>query len=240
MNHLGERLTALVDGELGHAERERAFAHLAVCETCRGEADILRRIKRRVHELPGPGPSAGLLGTLLDLGDDGPPYEAITTLRGTTPLTPHLPAAGPGESLPPAAVAAAFLGLTDNPPLGSRQFGGRTPAGTGGGRSLPLPGGRRLSARSLVVGAFSIAAVTVGSAFLAGSGSGGTAKPAPVVTPPVRSFAVEHALTTGELVSARSGKAVPRPRPVAPAPSATQPAATRPAAAQSAPVHPGR
>lgn len=253
MNHLGERLTALVDGELGHAERERAFAHLAVCDACRGEADVLRRIKRRVHELPGPGPSAGLLGTLLDLGGDelnprdDTEYGTRSMPAGISPLAPHLssagrfPATGPGDSLPPAAAAAAFLGLTDNPPLGTRPFaarpfGLRAPAG---GRSLPLPGGRRLSARSLVVGAFSIAAVTVGSAFLAGGGSGGAAKPAPAVTPPVRSFAVEHALTTGELISGRSGKAVPRPRPAAPAPSASQPAAARPAASQSAPVRPG-
>lgn len=46
MSHLGERLTALVDGELGHDERDRALAHLAACDLCRAEADALRALKQ--------------------------------------------------------------------------------------------------------------------------------------------------------------------------------------------------
>ena len=44
--HLGERLSALVDGELGPAEHESALIHLAKCEACRFEADMTRRLKR--------------------------------------------------------------------------------------------------------------------------------------------------------------------------------------------------
>ena len=51
MSHLGERLSALIDGELSDAQRERVLAHLAGCEPCRGEAVALRALKRRMHAL---------------------------------------------------------------------------------------------------------------------------------------------------------------------------------------------
>mgnify|MGYP003694137645 CR=1 FL=1 len=38
---LGERLSALIDGELNDAQRERVLAHLARCEDCRREAAAL-------------------------------------------------------------------------------------------------------------------------------------------------------------------------------------------------------
>ena len=39
--HLGERLSALIDGELSDTQRERVLAHLAGCEDCRREAAAL-------------------------------------------------------------------------------------------------------------------------------------------------------------------------------------------------------
>ena len=51
MSHLGRRLTALVDGELSPAERDRAHAHLARCAACRAEAKELRELKRRMRGL---------------------------------------------------------------------------------------------------------------------------------------------------------------------------------------------
>jgi RNA polymerase sigma-70 factor (ECF subfamily) len=49
--HLGERLSALIDGELSDTQRERVLAHLAGCEDCRREAVALRLLKRRMHAL---------------------------------------------------------------------------------------------------------------------------------------------------------------------------------------------
>ena len=46
MSHLGERLSAFIDGELSHAQRDRVLAHLARCEPCRVEAAALRMLKR--------------------------------------------------------------------------------------------------------------------------------------------------------------------------------------------------
>ena len=51
MSHLGERLSALIDGELSHQQRERVLAHLAHCGPCRQEAAALRTLKQRMHAL---------------------------------------------------------------------------------------------------------------------------------------------------------------------------------------------
>ena len=77
MSHLGERLSALIDGELDGAERDRAHAHLASCESCRAEAAELRALKRKLRALMS-----------------GAPAEAAMTRR-LVAMT------GPGGPLPP-------------------------------------------------------------------------------------------------------------------------------------------
>ncbi|WEO95522.1 zf-HC2 domain-containing protein [Streptomyces sp. FXJ1.172] len=71
--HLGDRLSALVDGELGHESRERVLAHLATCARCKAEADAQRRLKNVFAEAAPPPPSASLLARLqgLPAGGDG-------------------------------------------------------------------------------------------------------------------------------------------------------------------------
>ncbi|MGV4988242.1 zf-HC2 domain-containing protein [Streptomyces sp. NRAIS4] len=77
--HLGDRLSALVDGELGHETRERVLAHLATCARCKAEADAQRRLKNVFAEAAPPPPSASLLARLQglpgggDLDGDGMP-----------------------------------------------------------------------------------------------------------------------------------------------------------------------
>ncbi|MGW5332876.1 anti-sigma factor family protein [Streptomyces bauhiniae] len=73
--HLGDRLSALVDGELGHESRDRVLAHLATCCRCRAEADAQRRLKNVFAEAAPPPPSESFLARLQGLpgGDsDGP------------------------------------------------------------------------------------------------------------------------------------------------------------------------
>jgi anti-sigma factor RsiW len=77
MSHLGNRLSALVDGELDGAERDRAYAHLAGCEQCRTEAAELRVLKEKLR---------GLMS--------GAPAEAAMTRR-------LIAMTGPGGPLPP-------------------------------------------------------------------------------------------------------------------------------------------
>jgi anti-sigma factor RsiW len=109
--HLGEWLSALIDGELNDAQRERVLAHLARCEDCRQEAGALRMLKRRMHTLGDADAGDALTWRLLALGggQGQPGYRAVAA---------HWPAwaARPSQrryawSLAAAGVATAGLGL---------------------------------------------------------------------------------------------------------------------------------
>ncbi|MDW4909262.1 anti-sigma factor [Streptomyces sp. ADMS] len=69
--HLGDRLSALVDGELGHETRERVLAHLATCAKCKSEADAQRRLKNVFAEVAPPPPSESFLARLQGLPGGG-------------------------------------------------------------------------------------------------------------------------------------------------------------------------
>ncbi|MBL1085538.1 zf-HC2 domain-containing protein [Streptomyces actinomycinicus] len=71
--HLGDRLSALVDGELGHETRERVLAHLATCARCKAEADAQRALKNVFAEAAPPPPSASFLARLQGLPGGGDP-----------------------------------------------------------------------------------------------------------------------------------------------------------------------
>ncbi|MEU0394234.1 zf-HC2 domain-containing protein [Streptomyces sp. NPDC006208] len=65
--HLGDRLAALVDGELSHDVRDRVLAHLATCPKCKAEADAQRRLKSVFAQAAPPPLSEGLLARLQGL-----------------------------------------------------------------------------------------------------------------------------------------------------------------------------
>ncbi|HEV2376552.1 MAG TPA: zf-HC2 domain-containing protein [Streptosporangiaceae bacterium] len=65
MSHLGRRLSALIDGELSHTQRERALAHLAGCEDCRCEAAAMRALKHRMRTLGEATAAAALTDRLV-------------------------------------------------------------------------------------------------------------------------------------------------------------------------------
>ncbi|WP_371546088.1 zf-HC2 domain-containing protein [Streptomyces sp. NBC_00554] len=69
--HLGDRLSALVDGELGHESRERVLAHLATCAKCKAEAAAQRRLKNVFAEMAPPPPSESFLARLQGLPGGG-------------------------------------------------------------------------------------------------------------------------------------------------------------------------
>ncbi|KES04121.1 membrane protein [Streptomyces toyocaensis] len=69
--HLGDRLSALVDGELGHDARERVLAHVATCAKCRAEVDAQRRLKNVFAEAAPPPPSESFLARLQGLPAGG-------------------------------------------------------------------------------------------------------------------------------------------------------------------------
>ncbi|MFF4020523.1 zf-HC2 domain-containing protein [Streptomyces sp. NPDC001843] len=183
--HLGDRLSALVDGELGHEARERVLAHLATCARCKAEADAQRRLKNVFAEAAPPPPSESLLARLQGLpgGGDadggGSPSPGGFSARasdtgvfgvsrgerfafGYVPARPHIPA------------SVADRGFRIHPV-------GRTEAERSASR------GRRFA--FVAAGAVSLAAVALGgvtTGFPAdpaadargGSGTGGTVAPA--------------------------------------------------------------
>ena len=80
--HLGDRLSALVDGELGHETRERVLAHLATCPKCKAEADAQRRLKNVFAEMAPPPPSESFLARLQGLPGGGDSDSGGSPLGG--------------------------------------------------------------------------------------------------------------------------------------------------------------
>ncbi|WP_369183206.1 zf-HC2 domain-containing protein [Streptomyces sp. Y1] len=134
-HHLGERLSAFVDGELGHDSRERVQAHLATCPQCLAEADEGRAVKHLLTRTGTPGPSAGLMARLMavaELPEDGPAGLDRPTGRGRRDDDDDLPGGG--------VAATGTLG-------GSRLTGGSFGRGAGSsfgagalGADSPVPG----------------------------------------------------------------------------------------------------
>jgi anti-sigma factor RsiW len=68
VTHLGQRLSALIDGELDGSERERVVVHVGKCASCRDEVAALRMLKRRVNAIREEAVGSGLTGRLMGLG----------------------------------------------------------------------------------------------------------------------------------------------------------------------------
>ncbi|HEY0718761.1 MAG TPA: zf-HC2 domain-containing protein [Streptosporangiaceae bacterium] len=84
MGHLGYRLSALVDGELGADERDRVHAHLARCEGCRAEANELRALKKRMSGLGDVDPGDALTARLIGIAGPGAPVPLRRRARRMT------------------------------------------------------------------------------------------------------------------------------------------------------------
>ncbi|MGC5036718.1 zf-HC2 domain-containing protein [Streptomyces sp. DT190] len=182
--HLGDRLSALVDGELGHDARERVLAHVATCPKCKAEVDAQRRLKNVFAEAAPPPPSESFLARLQGLpaggGPDGelPPggpglpgglsgrfgsSGAFPAKRGErfdfgyAPSRPHL---SPLPSSAGRGLAAGERGLPADQgglPPGSRGFRIHDV-----GRSDPDRSSSRLRFAFVAAGAVSLAAIALG------------------------------------------------------------------------------
>ena len=91
MTHLGQRLSALIDGELDVSERERVLIHMTRCGSCRDEVAALRMLKRRMNALGEAAAGAALTGRLMGLSE--------SVLAGSMPMAeagwpPPAPAGG--------------------------------------------------------------------------------------------------------------------------------------------------
>ena len=189
MSHLGHRLSALVDGELSAAERDRVHAHLAACAACRAEANELRALKKRMGGLGEVAPGDALTRRLVSMAE-------------------------PGAPLPPRRQARRMTGSSSRPRPGFRTVPGAA-AGTGPASRPPVrpapvrgPGRLRHRARYLALGVVScvVAGLSV-TAFTMGCDQ---QTPGPRITPQVQLYSVQHAITTGQVPSGGSS-AVPVP-----------------------------
>ncbi|MQS13878.1 hypothetical protein F7Q99_16775 [Streptomyces kaniharaensis] len=186
-HHLGERLSAFLDGELGHDSRDRVQSHLATCPQCLAEADAGRAVKHLLTRTGTPGPSSALMARLMAVGslDDDPADDddlpgggvaAPGTLGGSR-LTGGSFGRGAGASFGAGALGAD----TPLPGVDPRAFGrggavlrpliGRRaerpeapvrpqPAAAAAAVRPSAPRGRRFVFAA--AGAFSVAAVTLG------------------------------------------------------------------------------
>ncbi|WP_175411846.1 zf-HC2 domain-containing protein, partial [Streptomyces sp. TRM64462] len=201
-HHLGDRLAALVDGELGHDARERVLAHLATCARCKAEADAQRRVKSFFAESPPPPPPAGLLARLQGLpggdGTDGDGPGGPGGLFGAGALGPGEPGIGPrpgtgpgpgGTAVGQERFAAGVFGVRPEggfgyvPPGGGRTGSGFRIHEVGRAEAERSPWrGRRFAFAA--ASAVSFAAIALGGALPAatvvdarGDGSGNSVTP---------------------------------------------------------------
>ncbi|MDI5963892.1 zf-HC2 domain-containing protein [Streptomyces sp. SL13] len=203
--HLGDRLAAFVDGELGDDARDRVLSHLASCDPCKAEAEEQRRLKNAVADALPPALSDGLLARLQGL-----------------PGCDHDDLAGPGPDTPCGLFGRGGPGVLDSV-LGGPSDGDRSPARGGERRSFltpaePLAGfpihdfTRPAASRSrrlafAAAGAFSLAALAIGAAVPLEGGSAvtGAADPAPGTAATPQSMR--------QVADQRSAEAVASPAP---------------------------
>lgn len=175
MTHLGDRIAALADGELSHAERDRALAHVAGCASCRAALEEQRAVRLLLASAAVPEPAPETVATLLSLAAPGGPLPPRARSMPQGPVVPDLP--------PPRRLGRPW----------GRHADGQRPAR----RDSRRPGDRAASrvrrVRVASAGALSVAGLVLGTAFVAG----GTAGQAPAVVPPVSQLSVEHGRTAG-------------------------------------------
>lgn len=182
MSHLGDLLSALVDGELSGADLDRANAHLAACGACRVEANALRRLKDDLRSLAEP---AGVTDT-----DDitGRLLAMAVKADADAPVPGQRPGGDPGDPGAPGDLGGPR-------PRRLRVTGRR--AGTGPyavmarGRRGAL---HRPRGRYVLWTALSLIVVGIGTAFGLGGGSTG-----PKVTPQLEVFDAQHAVNAGDV-----------------------------------------
>ncbi|MFI2644642.1 zf-HC2 domain-containing protein [Streptomyces sp. NPDC018610] len=156
--HLGDRLSALVDGELGHEARERVLAHVATCAKCKAEVDAQRRLKNVFAETAPPPPSESFLARLQGLpggGDGGSPLDGGFPSLPGRPEAPGVFGARRAEPFEFGYVPARPHGLAPDRVDGFRIH------------DVGRPDGERTASRGLrfafvAAGAVSLAAVALG------------------------------------------------------------------------------
>jgi len=181
MTHLGDLLSALIDGELSGAELDRANAHLAACGACRVEAHALRRLKHELRSLAEPAgvtDADQITGRLLAMATKAAPDAQVPRQREG------------GDSGDP-------VDLGGRRPRRLRVTGRRAGSGpyavTARGRRAAR---RRRRGRYVLWTTLSLIVIGIGTASFGMGGGGSTG---PKVTPQLEVFDAQHAVTSGDV-----------------------------------------
>ncbi|MFJ4869323.1 anti-sigma factor family protein [Streptomyces sp. NPDC088757] len=188
-HHLGDRLAALVDGELGHDARERVLAHLATCARCKAEADAQRTLKSVFASAAPPPPSEGFLARLQGLpgGPGEPPagdsggFGGPGGLRGSggpkSPLEELLGTRGvKSDGFATAAVVTPHPGGSAT---GFRihEVGDRSPGSGGRGRRFAFAAASAVSFAAIALGGTLPLDASVSAAGRGAQGTGSAVTP---------------------------------------------------------------
>jgi len=173
VSHLGDLLSALVDGELSGAELDRANAHVAACGACRVEANALRRLKHELRALAEVSDSGDMTRRLLEMpgqaGQGAPPN-----------LAAQMPMRRLGRERAQRRLRARRRRMSD--PYSA------------------LPSGRLIGSRRgryVLWSTLSLVVVGIGTAAF---GMGGNASPpGPRITPQLEVYDMQHAITSGDV-----------------------------------------
>jgi hypothetical protein len=183
MSHLGNLLSALVDGELSGTELDRASAHLAGCAACQSEAGSLRQLKQELHALAEVADADGLTRRLL----------AMALFDQDEPVQGEPVQGGPNDHGDYARRVRGQPAVTARP-------------GMAGPHPARPPGRSGRRGRYVLWGTVSLVVVGIGTAAFGMGGSEGSGGPS--VTPPAEMYDLQHAITSGDLpFSDPSGRA---------------------------------
>ncbi|MFD7689694.1 zf-HC2 domain-containing protein [Streptomyces sp. NPDC059781] len=228
--HLGDRLSALVDGELGHDARERVLAHVATCAKCKAEVDAQRRLKNVFAQAAPPPPSESFLARLQGLPAGGDPGDGGSPLGGG-----GLPGGTPGRFGGGSGVFGTRRGERfEFAYAPDRRHGGALPAAAGG-RGFAVhdvsrhesdrPSSRGLRFAFVAAGAVSLAAIALGGVTATGTptdtearGAGKGSNVTPMRTQGTGAAVPESQRRrgAGPLLGQLTGQSAPADTPVAP------------------------
>ena len=175
MTHLGQRLSALIDGELDPSERERVLIHMTRCAACREEVAALRMLKRRMNALGEAAAGAaltGLTGRLMGLSELG--------LSGTPPG-----GAGPESDPDWNAESAGDSGWNDADPAQRWRFPAQESKS------------EQRAGRYFLAGSLAIFMAGLGTAAFLAGGEAQPSAPAPPAVPSVDVMVVPHPVVNG-------------------------------------------
>ncbi|MCK9893736.1 anti-sigma factor [Frankia sp. AgB32] len=143
--HLGDRVSPLIDHQLDHDARDRALAHLAGCARCQAEVAELRRVKGLLVAMEDPAMSGALVARLCGIGaETGPPARpgerrgAAATRAAATRAAATRAAATRAAAT--RAVATRAVAAAGPAPGGSARPGGPSASdGSSGSSAAPPP-----------------------------------------------------------------------------------------------------